>query len=142
MTALAEPPVQGRVFVCVGCRNESTVETLVGPLPTLCDDCHPDAEYRRRHRGLSRARAQGRKAKLAELEQRIRELEELLKLESGGSDRALSCGEPGRDALARAVLRLTRRGDVVGKEPTIDALLTVSAIARAWAARLGLKETT
>lgn len=124
-----------RPYTCRGCGRECTSYALVGATPTRCYTCNPSS-FRSFVEGVLRADLAAAHAKIAELEEQLAQ-------EVGGRAelrRATACGEPGRDALARAVLRLTRRGDVVGVRDTIDALLTISAIARAWAARLGVRE--
>lgn len=123
-----------RTFTCQSCGDRWDEENASGRKPANCPACDPRAAERRAyHRALTKRK----RAEVDALACRVAVLEVELAQERDGSgdfERATSCGEPGRDSLARAVRRLAH---ATGVADTSEALLTISAVARAWAARLG-----
>lgn len=131
-----------RTFRCRSCGHERLADTPIGPLPTVCATCDPEAAERRR---VNRARANAANARRAgevtALRARVAELEERLEvaLDAEQHDREFNeaadwrrhrLGEPGRDAVGRAVRALAH---AKGRAATRAALLDVCAACRAWA---------
>lgn len=124
-----------RLFICGGCNRDVHTVRLTGKLPEKCEDCDPAAPAWKRERAERPLRAT-----ILALDERVRDLEEMLATVGGDASegRVARCGPVGRQALQRAI-RLVAYAK--GSKDTADALLTLAAIAQAWAVQLTRKST-